>query len=81
MQNIFSRSLVTKENLDKLSVYFSIFERTKKAIWHLAIWQNCCLGQFIIQKLKSKRLVCLSFLLEEFFEGTIGFFFYIFRTL
>ena len=36
----------------------------KKVIWHLAIWQN-----FIIQKLKSKHLFCLSFLWWDFFLG------------
>ena len=34
----------------------------KKAIWDLAIWQIGVLVNFIIQKLKSKHLVCLSFL-------------------
>ena len=38
-----------------------IYSYTKKAIWHLAISQNLCFGHFIIQKLKNKQLVCLSF--------------------
>ena len=33
----------------------------KKTIWHLAIWQNWCFGQFIDQKKKSKHLVCQVF--------------------
>ena len=62
-----SKNLVTRENWDKLSVYFSIFLRLnlqlyqKNAIWHLAIWQIGVLVNFIIQKLKMNPLVCLSF--------------------
>ena len=33
----------------------------QKNIWHLAIWQNWCFGQFIDQKKKSKHLVCQVF--------------------
>ena len=40
---------------------------SKNAIWHLAIWQNWCLVNFIIQKLKSKNFVCLSFLWRQVF--------------
>ena len=52
----------TRENLDKLNVYFSIFEwyYQKKAVWQFD--KIGVLVIFIIQKLKSKGLVCLSFL-------------------
>ena len=56
----------------------------KKAICHLAIWQNLSFGQSYhsIQRLKSKRLVCLSFLwLQVFFKGTGGNILHILRAL
>ena len=41
-----------RENWNKLSVYFPFFMIKftvvpKEAIWHLAIWQNWCSGQWI----------------------------------
>ena len=45
----------------------------KKAIWHLAIWQNSCFGQFIIQELKFCKItqffVTVSVLRENLREN------------
>ena len=66
-----SKKPVTRENWGKLSVYFSIFEWftviPKKSIWHLAICKIGVLVNSIIKKLKSKHLVCLSFLWWQVF--------------
>ena len=62
-----SKNPVTRENWDKLSVHFSIFEW-----WNLQLYQKTLFGtwqfgkigvlvNFIIQKLKSKHLACLNF--------------------
>ena len=72
--NIFSRSLKkTRENWDKLSVHFSIFEWwnwPKHQFCQIAKCQMAFFGitvNFIIQRLKSKHLVCLSFLWWQVF--------------
>ena len=41
--------------------------RKKEAIWHSAIWKIGVLVNFIIQKSKSKHLVCLSLLWWQVF--------------
>ena len=79
-----SKKPVTKENWEKISVYFSIFWMIKftvipkKVIWHLAIWQNWCFGQFYHSKLKSKHLLCLSFLWWKVFSREQEKIFYIY---
>ena len=78
---------VTRENWDKLRVNFVIFEW-----WNWSKHQFCQIFKcqmaffgitvnFITQKLKSKHLVCLSFLWwQVFFEGTRENIFHIFRV-
>ena len=42
----------------------------KKAIWHLAIWQNWCFGQFYHSKIGKQKLSLSQFsLVTGFFEG------------
>ena len=44
----------------------------KEAIWHLAIWQNWCFGQFYPSKIEKQTLSLSQFsLVTGFFEGTI----------
>ena len=63
-----SKKPVARENWDKLSVYFSILNDEidkKHQFCQIAKCQMAFFGMtenFIIQKLKSKQLVCLSFL-------------------
>ena len=83
-----SKNPVTRENWDKLSVNFSIFEW-----WCLQLYKKITFGSwqfgnigvlvnFINQKLKSKHLVCLSFFWwQVFFEGTRENIFHLFRAL
>ena len=70
---VLSEKLPTRENWDKLSVHFSIFEW-----WNWPKHQFCQIAKcqmsffsitvnFITQKLKSKHLVCLSFLWWQIF--------------
>ena len=53
------KKLLTKENWDKLSVYFSFFLMItstvipKIAIWHLAIWQSWGFGQSYHSKIEK----------------------------
>ena len=64
---IHSKKSVTRENWDKPSVYFSIFEWQNLQSYQkkpLGTWQFGKIGvlvNLVIQKLKSKHLVCLSF--------------------
>ena len=63
-----SKNPPTRENWDKLSVYFSIFLWLNLQLYQkkpFANWQFGKIGflvNLIIQKWKSKHLVCLSFL-------------------
>ena len=82
-----SKKPLTRENWDKLSVYFSnlsdkiynyIYQKKPFGTWQFG--KICVLVNFITQKSKSKHLVCLSFLWWQFFEGTRETILYIFRT-
>jgi hypothetical protein len=42
-----ARPLALIDPTDNIYIYI------KKAIWHLAIWQNCCLGQFHHSKIEK----------------------------
>ena len=49
-----SEKPVTRENWDELIIYFLKFIVTpKKDIYHLAIWQNWCFGQFHHSKIEK----------------------------
>ena len=61
-----SKKPATRENWDKLSVYFSLFESRNLQLCQkkpFDSWQFCTIGvlvNFITRKLKSKHLACLS---------------------
>ena len=55
---------------------------TKKNIWHLAIWQNQCSGQFYHSKIEKDTFSLSQFsLVTGFFEGTRGNIFQIFWAI
>ena len=70
-----SKKPATRENWDKLSVYFLIFEWQYLQLYHekpFGAWQFGKIGvfvNFITQKLKSKHLIFLSFLWLGFTWG------------
>ena len=55
--NVPLKELVTRENCEKLNFYFGMIKFGKIDV----------LVNFIIQKMKGKRLVCLSFLWGQVF--------------
>ena len=85
MKNISTRSLkktVTRENWDKLSVYFSILQLYQWKLLGVRQFDKISvLVNFINQKLKSKNLVCLSFLWRQFLLREREKIFHIFQTI
>ena len=40
------KSIIRVSSFPKLYLNDEIYSYTKKTIWHILIWQNCCFGQF-----------------------------------